>query len=199
MASASPRASTEATWTTQPACGPLPLVAVGVDALASGLGGDEDDDAVRTAPADPGWLEGRSAARFDSTRGRSEGAGLVEGAAAGTGGAGGPLRPGFESARAELAAASGRPPAVRSLAGVGGFALVGSEPGATVGGTTGLAGSSWESARAIGAERGSVFASTTRSRWTPRPTSTPHRKITTDNKVAAMNTKTSCLPFSWIS
>ena len=34
---------------------------------------------------------------------------------------------------------------------------------------------------------------------TPRPTSTPHRKITTDTTVTAMNRKTSCLPLNWIS
>ena len=38
-----------------------------------------------------------------------------------------------------------------------------------------------------------------RSARTPRPTSTPHRKITTDTTVAAMNKNTNCLPFSWIS
>ena len=32
-----------------------------------------------------------------------------------------------------------------------------------------------------------------------RPTSTPHRKITTDTTVAAMKRNTNCLPFSWIS
>jgi len=31
---------------------------------------------------------------------------------------------------------------------------------------------------------------------TPRPTSTPHRKITTDTSVVAIPRKTSCLPFS---
>ena len=31
---------------------------------------------------------------------------------------------------------------------------------------------------------------------TPRPTSTPQRKITTDTTVAAMNRKNSCFPFS---
>ena len=40
-------------------------------------------------------------------------------------------------------------------------------------------------------------------RWprprTPRPTSTPHRKITTETTVAAMNRKTSCFPLSCIS
>ena len=34
---------------------------------------------------------------------------------------------------------------------------------------------------------------------TPRPTSTPNRKITTNTTVTAMNRKISCLPFSWIS
>ena len=34
---------------------------------------------------------------------------------------------------------------------------------------------------------------------TPRPTSTPHKKMTTDKTVAAMNRNTSCLPFSCIS
>ena len=38
-----------------------------------------------------------------------------------------------------------------------------------------------------------------RSALTPRPTSTPHRKMTTDTTVAAMNRNTNCLPFSWIS
>jgi hypothetical protein len=31
---------------------------------------------------------------------------------------------------------------------------------------------------------------------TPRPTMTPHKKITTAATVAVMNMKTSCLPFS---
>jgi hypothetical protein len=34
---------------------------------------------------------------------------------------------------------------------------------------------------------------------TPRPTITPHKKITTETTVAAMKRNTSCLPFSWIS
>src|SRR5262249_6146847 len=38
-----------------------------------------------------------------------------------------------------------------------------------------------------------------RSARTPRPTRTPHRKITTDTTVAAMNRNTSCFPFNWIS
>src|SRR6202011_4368942 len=38
-----------------------------------------------------------------------------------------------------------------------------------------------------------------RSARTPRPTRTPHKKITTDTTVAAMKRNTSCLPFSWIS
>src|SRR5262245_18980363 len=38
-----------------------------------------------------------------------------------------------------------------------------------------------------------------RSARTPRPTRTPHRKITTDTTVAAMKRNTNCLPFSWIS
>jgi hypothetical protein len=37
---------------------------------------------------------------------------------------------------------------------------------------------------------------TVSSGFTPRPTSTPHRKITTDTSVVAIPRKTSCLPFS---
>src|SRR5689334_23081589 len=45
----------------------------------------------------------------------------------------------------------------------------------------------------------SADCATVRSARTPRPTRTPHRKITTETTVAAMNRNTSCLPFSWIS
>ena len=37
---------------------------------------------------------------------------------------------------------------------------------------------------------------TVSSGFTPRPTSTPQRKITTDTSVVAIPRKTSCLPFS---
>ena len=39
-------------------------------------------------------------------------------------------------------------------------------------------------------------AADTRDVLTPRPTMTPHKKITTAATVAVMNMKTSCLPFS---
>jgi hypothetical protein len=41
-----------------------------------------------------------------------------------------------------------------------------------------------------------VASAPPRSVRTPRPTSTPQRKITTDTTVAAMNRNTSCFPFS---
>ena len=44
--------------------------------------------------------------------------------------------------------------------------------------------------------RDSACASAVRSTRTPRPTRTPHRKITTETTVAAMNRNTSCFPFS---
>jgi hypothetical protein len=48
----------------------------------------------------------------------------------------------------------------------------------------------------VSAEAASATVSTGR---TPRPTRTPHRKMTIDTTVVAMHKKTSCLPLSWIS
>jgi len=89
-----------------------------------------------------------------------------------------------------------------ALGGAGGGALVGSSPGCTtVGGRTDAARSTLPSSAVFSADalESRRLADAPRSLRTPRPTSTPHRKMTTDTTVAAMNTNTSCLPFSWIS
>ena len=50
--------------------------------------------------------------------------------------------------------------------------------------------------RALRREPADSLAATADRSGTPRPTITPHRKMTTDTTVAAMNRKTSCFPFS---
>jgi len=76
--------------------------------------------------------------------------------------------------------------------GGGATAVVGSEPaGVAAAGTACGAGSIEAVVESAGAAA--------RSALTPRPTRTPHRKMTTDTTVAAMNRNTSCLPLSWIS
>src|SRR5262249_32942944 len=90
---------------------------------------------------------------------------------------------------------SRRPKYVRSPTVVGGAAAVGSVPaaGGLVTVDVGDAGSATAATAAASAD------DPARSVLTPRPTSTPQRKMTTDTTVAAMNRNTSCLPFSWIS
>src|SRR5262249_6541534 len=78
----------------------------------------------------------------------------------------------------------------------GGATVVGSEPaGAGAGAAAGCCGVVAKASVAVLA----ATSTAARSARTPRPTSTPHRKITTETTVAAMNRKTNCFPFSWIS
>src|SRR5262249_34048968 len=58
------------------------------------------------------------------------------------------------------------------------------------------AGGSTTGVSATVAEAASAMVSTG---LTPRPTSTPHRKMTIETTVVAMHKKTSCFPLSWIS
>ena len=151
--------------------------------------------AICTAKPAPAGSATSGAAAHDSA-GAGVGGAVRCGAACAAFGAGGSAFSGV--AFKCSGAASGFPRRLKYVrSSAGGAAFVGSEAaGITAGGCAAAgAGGAVSTFEAVGVPSGIA----PRSALTPRPTRTPHRKITTDTTVAAMKRNTSCFPFSWIS